>query len=110
GTLDDVPDVPPGADAVIRLPGVEEGDGETFVTVQAVLAEDLPWAKAGHEIAWTQLPMSSRRRPSVTPGTAEFADDGRLVKLGPFDVVGPVLQVWRAPTDNDRAAHGDAIE
>jgi beta-galactosidase len=111
GTLDDVPDVPPGADAVIRLPGVEEGDGETILTVQAVLAEDLPWAKAGHEVAWTQRPISRKRRPTTKhQATQEFSDDGRLIKLGPYDVIGPVLQLWRAPTDNDRAAHGDAIE
>jgi beta-galactosidase len=92
------------------VPDVEDGDGETFLTVQAVLAEDLPWAKAGHEVAWTQLPISRRRRRPVTHGTAEFDDGGRLVKLGPYDVVGPVLQVWRAPTDNDRGVHGDAVE
>jgi len=110
GTLDDVPDIAPGEDAVVGLPDVEPQDGETVLTVRAVLAEDLSWAKAGHEIAWTQLPISSRRRRPIQPPTGEFADDGRLIKLGPFDVIGPVLQLWRAPTDNDRGIHGDAVE
>jgi hypothetical protein len=29
--------------------------GEVWLTVSAVLARDLPWPEAGHEIAWIQI-------------------------------------------------------
>jgi beta-galactosidase len=110
GSLSNVPDIAPGIEAVVSRPEVEPGDDETYLTMRAVLAEDLPWAKGGHEIAWTQLPLSGRERRSVEQARTAFTDDGRLSKLGPYDVVGPVVQLWRAPTDNDRGIHGDAVE
>jgi beta-galactosidase len=35
-------------------------------------------------------------------GAARFGRDGRLIRLGGIDIEGPRLDVWRAPTDNDR--------
>jgi beta-galactosidase len=117
----DVPDVPPGKSATVALPGVDTG----ILTVRAVLAADRPWAAAGHEVAWAQFPLGTRnvvppRPPAGVPqresgrlfvGPAVLDErDGRLVWLGPFDTSGPDLQVWRAPTDNDRAPHGQALE
>jgi beta-galactosidase len=108
----DVADVPPGHHVVVDLPTVEPGDGERFLTVQAVLAKDLPWAREGHEIGWVQLALRGplRVHRAGRSVTAEFGADGRLVAVGPYPVTGPALSVWRAPTDNDRAAHGEAIE
>jgi beta-galactosidase len=117
----DVPDVRPGESATVALP--EAGEG--LLTVRAVLAADRPWAAAGHEVAWAQFPVGtpavapSRRPAAGVPqresgrlfvGPAVLDErDGRLVWLGPFDMSGPDLQVWRAPTDNDRAPHGQAL-
>ncbi|WP_240759766.1 beta-galactosidase small subunit family protein, partial [Phytoactinopolyspora endophytica] len=116
--------------------------GESWLTVRAVLADDAPWAPAGHEIAWGQGPANPRwsaddaragqavtaspdpdgvggMRDAVDPGASvpiggrvddsvvrvgagEFdPHTGRLVRLGGIDVDGPLLDVWRAPTDND---------
>jgi len=51
-------------------------------------------------------------RIELGPGVFDAAD-GRLMRLGdvnPVAVDGPRLDVWRAPTDNDRAPHGEAVE
>jgi beta-galactosidase len=49
--------------------------------------------------------------PRITLGAGTFeADHGRLVRLGDLEVEGPRLDLWRAPTDNDRGHHGEAVE
>jgi beta-galactosidase len=45
----------------------------------------------------------------VGPGEFDRAD-GRLLRLGDLEVEGPRLDLWRAPTDNDRGLHGEAVE
>ncbi|MGN9909120.1 glycoside hydrolase family 2 TIM barrel-domain containing protein [Phytohabitans sp. LJ34] len=121
----EVGDVPAGESVRVDLPALPATEGEAHLTVQAVLAADEPWAKAGHEVAATQLPVGVRRpaappatpvpvrrdgaRVHVGPGVLDERT-GRLVRLGGWDVDGPRLQVWRAPTDNDRAPHGEALE
>ncbi len=102
-------DVPAGG--VVALPAVA-GD---WLTVRAVLAADEPWAPAGHEVAWAQhelaspppLPTVTADRPQRTSagfslGPAEFDRTGRLRSLGGLPVGPPRLELWRAPTDNDR--------
>jgi beta-galactosidase len=46
---------------------------------------------------------------AVGPGVFDPAT-GRLVRLGELEVEGPRLDLWRAPTDNDRGHHGEAVE
>jgi beta-galactosidase len=85
---------------------------EIWLTVRAELAADTPWAPAGHVVAWVQHDLTPAARgavPSRTPrsarGTspAEFDErTGRLRRLFGLDVDGPRLELWRAPTDNDR--------
>lgn len=97
---------------------------ESFVTFRFFLRRATAWADAGHEVAWQQIAVSSRRRrrrPGV--GAAAHARRGRLVlEAGPVRAVfaartgvlrelsrdgrsallaGPRLQLWRAATDND---------
>ena len=43
------------------LPGTPEGR-EAWLTVRAVLAADEPWAPAGHEVAFGQMPVAKPRR------------------------------------------------
>jgi beta-galactosidase len=112
------------------LPNSETMAGrECFLNVRFHTAETLPWAPAGHEVAWGQiaLPAGGKKivhaTPSrVTPLTLDESD-GRFVISSPHLVVrasqasgtldslvwkgrellvqGPRLNVWRAGTDND---------
>ncbi|MGW4895741.1 glycoside hydrolase family 2 TIM barrel-domain containing protein [Kitasatospora sp. NPDC004240] len=122
----DVPPLEPGGSAEVKLPPVPDGEyGEAWWTVRAVLALAAPWAPAGHTVAWGQLPAGTGRR--VLPrarghaprsgdglillGPAAFdARTGTLMRLGAVPVTGPRLDVWRAPTDNDRGAPWAADE
>ncbi|MFC4006123.1 glycoside hydrolase family 2 TIM barrel-domain containing protein [Nonomuraea purpurea] len=119
------------------------GEGETWVTIEAVLTAATRWAQAGHVVAWTQVRLATgtHRRPArlslpaaptppddalppttavavlpgvgwvgaeheqpfVRVGAAEFdGRTGRLKRIGELELDGPVLDVWRAPTENDR--------
>ncbi|HWF76467.1 MAG TPA: glycoside hydrolase family 2 TIM barrel-domain containing protein [Caulobacteraceae bacterium] len=129
----DCPPIAPGARQAIELqlprPSVCEGQ-ETFLMVRFTLKTDTPWAPAGHEVAWEQLPVDLPVRPAERRGPAqasttlrvEDAADRIVVAGDGFEVAfsraegrlerlvwrnhvlleaGPRLQVWRAATDND---------
>jgi beta-galactosidase len=157
----EVPEVGPDEAVTIAPPALPPTDGESWVTVRAVLATDQPWAEAGHEVAWGQFPIppapgSARTHPDPAPtdpeapgthpeapgthpvprqvprwgrlprgqgevrgvvhsplilGSGVFdAHSGRLLQVGELEVDGPRLDLWRAPTDNDRGHHGEALE
>ncbi|MER7837860.1 glycoside hydrolase family 2 TIM barrel-domain containing protein [Streptomyces sp. NPDC096040] len=115
-----VPPLAPGESADVKLPEppAVTGGGETRWTVRALLAADTPWGPQGHVVAWGQFPFSARRLPSatatggpvsgeglITLGPATFdARSGALRGIGPVDVTGLRLDVWRATTDNDDGA------
>jgi beta-galactosidase len=112
----EVPAIPAGGHATAELPrhAIAE-DAETWLTVEAVLAEDAAWAPAGHTLALAQhdLTVADRTPAAARPrqwrdapgtlvlGIAEF-DRGRLTRLAGRVVDGPRLELFRAPTDNDR--------
>ncbi|WP_328874622.1 DUF4981 domain-containing protein [Streptomyces sp. NBC_00287] len=119
GTLS-VPALAPGESADVKLPEPPaDGRGsEAQWTVRALLAADTGWARKDHEVAWAQLPVTERVKPSVTASDRPTASD-RLIYLGPasfdvrtgalktvggIEVTAPRLDVWRAPTDNDEGA------
>ncbi|HEV3357022.1 MAG TPA: glycoside hydrolase family 2 TIM barrel-domain containing protein [Pseudonocardiaceae bacterium] len=121
GTLD-LPAVAAGGSATVALPRLSSTKGETWLTVRAALASDTPWAPAGHEIAWGQARVDAEtvETTSATGSTVEVREGLIMVGPGAFDarsgvlrefagigVEGPVLDVWRAPTDNDIAIHGE---
>lgn len=100
---------------VVALPVGDLPEGHVL-TVSAQLAVDLPWASAGHEVAWGQAgqpsaPSRSRAGSPSTPaaegstvrvGPAVLdARTGSLVRLGDIDIDDWRLELWRAPTDND---------
>ncbi|WP_238413149.1 glycoside hydrolase family 2 TIM barrel-domain containing protein [Saccharothrix deserti] len=112
----DVEPVPAGRTVTVALPALPTTGAETWLTVRAVLAKDGPWADAGHEVAWGQARLVAPA-PVVVAGTAathgdadfdaDFdADTGRLTRLGDLALHGPLLDLWRATTDNDRG-HGE---
>ncbi|WP_269939929.1 glycoside hydrolase family 2 TIM barrel-domain containing protein [Arthrobacter sp. HY1533] len=119
---DDVP-LAPGEVRMLRMPLPEvSADGETWLTIEAQFAADLPWADAGHVVGTQQFDLTPRRihdlarastpgAPAVTEqaagtmtlGPASFVG-GRLTSLAGL-ATGPVrLELFRAPTDNDRGA------
>lgn len=130
----DVEPVPAGVERVVPLPDLasapagREPAGEVWLTVEAVLRDATPWADAGHGLVFVQHdltpratpgvvdPMSGRRpRPSpdgilpATLGPADF-EGHRLVRIAGRPVTGPRLELWRAPTDNDRLASRGSYE
>jgi beta-galactosidase len=131
----EAPQLAPGESAELELPLMPRmprsaGGEEAWWTVRAVLAEDTAWAPTGHEVAWAQFapaPGSTAtagtgtrvrrgavQRPRLVeggmvvlgPGTFDAAS-GTLNYLGGAAVAGPALDVWRAPTDNDRGLDGN---
>ncbi len=110
-------------------PPVLKPGAEAFLTVRFTLAEDTLWASAGHEIAWEQFalplipPGPTRLVTERLPALRLSRSDTRAVIEGAdfrlvFDIAagtisalnfrdtalvaaGPVLNVWRAATDND---------
>lgn len=118
GTLK-VPTIPAGKTATVTLPPQRPtAPGESFWTVTAKLAEDASWAPAGHVVAWSQFeaPPAPHQNghavttvspvvtgETITLGPAVFsAAYGQLLSLGTLSVTDGRLNVWRAPTDNDR--------
>ncbi|WP_331714771.1 glycoside hydrolase family 2 TIM barrel-domain containing protein [Auraticoccus cholistanensis] len=115
-----VPVVQPGKTSRVTLdPGTPPMPGEAWLTVQAETVEATAWAPAGHVVARAQFPVvtpAETRRALFAPapvaastavpdtlqlGPARF-EHGRLVALGDLAVAGPLPELWRAPTDNDR--------
>ncbi|MCG5217942.1 DUF4981 domain-containing protein [Streptosporangium sp. KLBMP 9127] len=122
-----------------RLPVPDRPAGELWLTVRAVLAAGTPWADAGHEVAWAQAriaagheaaPEQARVAPSAARRTesgdepeqagasggglkragAEFDPrTGALRALGGLPLDGPHLDIWRAPTDNDRGMGDNSV-
>ncbi|MFC7327150.1 glycoside hydrolase family 2 TIM barrel-domain containing protein [Marinactinospora rubrisoli] len=125
-----VPVLAAGEEAEVPLPGLPEpapssAAAETWLTVSARLADDEPWAPAGHEVAWAQARLGAASPPppppvAGAPARPRRADGalrlgpgvfdprtGVLRTLGDLDVTGPRLDVWRAPTDNDLGFWGE---
>jgi beta-galactosidase len=125
----EVPDVAHGDSIVVPLPaGLPTVETEGWLTIVASLADAAPWAPAGHPVAIAQIRLSTSvaggTAPDATgPGDRVVLDDeltlgdatfdaatGALRRIDGVDVDGPVLDVWRAPIDNDRSFAGDPIE
>jgi beta-galactosidase len=127
----DVPPVGPGVTIPLGLPEqlLAGTAPDTWLTVRAELAADLPWAPAGHVVALTQFALGAPaaavgRGVPVPTGALPVTADGPLT-LGPatFDpltggllslhgveVAGPRLELWRGPTDNDRGGMNGSYE
>lgn len=109
---------------ITAKPGVDY-----WLDLSFVLANDMPWAKAGHEVSWQQfqLPASAPAAPVQAGGKATVTEKDDAITLSAGDTVAVIgkgdgalrslagkgveciLQplrphLWRAPTDNDRGA------
>ncbi|MFZ6991425.1 glycoside hydrolase family 2 TIM barrel-domain containing protein [Curtobacterium sp. RRHDQ66] len=93
---------------------------ELWFDVVAELAGPTAWADTGHVVARTQTLVASR--PAQAPrasrqgwdgdrlGEATFTERGDLSSWKGLPVAGPRLELWRAPTDNDRLASQGGYE
>ncbi|MDQ0338639.1 beta-galactosidase/evolved beta-galactosidase subunit alpha [Caldalkalibacillus uzonensis] len=107
---------------------------EYLLNVKFLLAEDTLWAQAGHEIAWAQyqLPVVNttplETNPIMYPLSIKNDNNTLMIMGDSFSIAfnkiygiieswsyegiqllkeGPQLNVWRAPTDNDRLANAN---
>ena len=104
-------DVPALSSRTVALPGPltaavsnSPGNGEVWVTVSAVQAAATAFAASGHMVSRAQRQMREASRP-MPAGSGVPA--GPPASLGPFAIARSGLDVWRAPTDNDRATGRD---
>ncbi len=126
-TTAEVGPLAPGESLLIELPDdLPPGrpDVERVLTATVVTAAASPHAPAGHALGSAQVvlaPAPERAVPAGAPlrrrggdlllGPAAFdARTGDLLRVGDLPVSGFALDLWRAPTDNDRGVHGDRVE
>ncbi len=112
----DVDPVPAGGRTEAIIPSVGRGldrddrvagRGERWLNVIAVLAQDAPWAQAGHVLARSQCLVEEPAPPLwMTPAPsfshASFTESGELASWRGIAIGGPRTELWRAPTENDR--------
>jgi len=123
----DVPTIARGERVEIAIPDAAASAlraTDAVLTVEATLAAESLWAPEGHAIAWAQkvaAPVEDAVRRTGDPagatscdgdvirvGEASFdAATGRLLGLGDLQIDGPWIDLYRAPTENDRG-QGDS--
>jgi beta-galactosidase len=129
GTLPDL-DLPPHAAVQVTVPVqpfAPVPGAEYFLDLSFRLKRSTAWARAGHELAWDQLPLPDAEpaSPAVSSGELTIGQDAFELRVyGPnfmasFDKRAAALRAfrfadtelirtplradfWRAPTDNDR--------
>jgi beta-galactosidase len=111
GTLK-LPNLAPQKSAKVRIASKLltkiDGPGERFITFSLFNLHRTDWAPAGHEVAYQQFALASRKASLASAATNNLfesaVDDAGEIQL-PFGLVAPLPSLWRAPTDNDRIAH-----
>jgi beta-galactosidase len=111
-----LPSIGPAGHAIVRLPvGLLTdlpADGELWLRLHLTTGADEPWAPRGTTVCTPQICLRTEDRDvRVRAGAVllrgdhspvRVDDDGLLVH--PALSSPPVLSLWRAPTDNDRAS------
>ncbi|MEO5832336.1 MAG: glycoside hydrolase family 2 TIM barrel-domain containing protein [Nakamurella sp.] len=112
-----LPEIAPGGSARIALPApsLAVGPGERWLIVSASLTGDEPWAEAGFVVSTAQRRVAEAvpRRVATDAAVlaaATFGSDGSLTSWRGLAVRGPQLELWRAPTENDRLAGQGSYE
>ncbi len=117
--------IAPGEALNVTLNLKNDQTGERFLNMRFYQRHDTAWAKAGHEVAWQQLALPSRvakpTRRASTYVIGEESVESSMLQAGATRAVfdkatgvlaefgaetniierGPMLNVWRAATDND---------
>jgi beta-galactosidase/evolved beta-galactosidase subunit alpha len=134
-----VPEIAPGASAEVELhhDAPKPTPGALYhLTLHFTLARALPWAGAGHEVAFAQFelpaaapaPTKARRRMpallaretagevSIRGGATELSFDTRRGTIAgwshagqPLMLEGPRLSLWRAAIDNEARGGGARV-
>ncbi len=122
-------DIPPGDSLEVQLDfsDVDPTSGELFLSFRFYQRGDTWWAKAGHEVAWEQLPLPVLTSVPPAPSADSLVkgsdqDERFILRAGNVEAVfdktsgtltafgsagstliqrGPLLNVWRAAVDND---------
>ncbi len=121
-----LPHIEPQQSADVTLAVPVPSSGEAFINLSFHAIAATPWAPKGHLVAWEQLALTSVAHTLsatmsdggmhvvrdgdtlvLTNGSHRVTVDahtGSVTQLGAAGSVvsGPTLNVWRAPTDNDR--------
>lgn len=98
----ELPDVLPGESAAVPLP-FSVPEGESWLTLRVVTADDEAWAPLGTEVCLPQVRLGAAvadTTPEPASGPAVTLDADALL-VHPLLTASPVLSLWRAPTDND---------
>ncbi len=122
--------IPPHKDMAITIPYTlpkPVGGSTCFLNISFATTEATDWAPRGFELAWAQfeLPVQNPSLPAIASKTKlDMREDGdQVIVTGqdcrlvfdrlrgsiaswqfehmPLLLAGPLLNVWRAPTDND---------
>ncbi|TCK65444.1 glycoside hydrolase family 2 TIM barrel-domain containing protein [Curtobacterium sp. PhB136] len=93
---------------------------ELWLDIVAELAGPTAWADTGHVVGRTQTLVAARPAEAIRAsrqgwegdrlGEATFTERGDLSSWKGLPVAGPRLELWRAPTDNDRLASQGGYE
>ncbi|MEZ5258630.1 MAG: glycoside hydrolase family 2 TIM barrel-domain containing protein [Ilumatobacteraceae bacterium] len=89
-----LPKLAPRAAVTVPVPCDLPPRGDARLTVRFATKSERWFATAGHVVAWDQVVLRDRPRPAVR--TDNGAPPSSSVLVGP-----PVLNLWRAATDND---------
>lgn len=108
------------AEVHLPTPAAPPAGSRRVVTVRVVVAQPTAALQQGHEIAFGQHVVTGPPAPARIRTTrpqrdgdgwridgATFDHSGDLMGLGSLVLQGPRLDLWRAPTDNDRGWLGN---
>ena len=127
GVLPKLELAPGEAEKITIAYGEIPAGAEAHLNVQFVTTKDSLYAPKGHLIAWDQLPIAKAKLRSIkpkmgSPVAIEETSQGVILRSGPVAAIfdrasaqlvsftqdgvellarGPLLQLWRAATDND---------
>lgn len=98
-------DLAAGATTSLTVPFLAPvlGAGQVaHLTVGFHTTVDLPWAAAGHLVAWEQVEVGRGSGPSDAPvDEPAGGGGGGVLAAGPLDELDPTISLWRAPIDNE---------
>jgi beta-galactosidase len=102
--------IPAGSSTSVALPGFDAADAaagaETWLTVDAVLAADAPWARAGHVVATTQHDLTTSGGRVVSASERIETPRASLEARSPG--LDTVAERPTRPPESASAADGDA--